>query len=283
MIFPPRSGSLRAAGASLVLVLTLFGCSGGTSTPDASAPPTTPPTRGDAGSDPSTSEAPTVGADDAAANELVVYPGELSPARNPEGSVPEGLRSDADGILTVVTAEMAPGNGAYELVWTLTNGVRCVNCAFVEARVKAIIADVLEQSFSDAISEVRGADPARIAAADYAGRGWQAEFVTDRETGDQIVAYVTACSSDACRPAELRIGELIWQNKVFTSAGCGDDFDELSGADAYGYSLDELPASVRASAGVDRVVIASPAFRPVLRAGDGGFVVDGWIETGCGS
>lgn len=281
MISSSRGGSLRATGALLVIALTLLGCSGGSSTVESSAPPTSPPTRGDAGGETPTTEVPTVAADDASANTLVEFPSELSPARNPDGLVPDGLRSDTEAILDVVSAEMVPSNGAYELVWTLDNGVRCVNCAFVEPRVKAIIADVLGQSFGDSISEVRGADPSRIAAADYAGRGWQAEFVTDRETGDQIVAYVTACSSDACRPAELRIGELIWQNKAYTSARCGDDFDDLSGTDAYAYSLEELPASVFASAGIDRVVIASPAYRPVLRADDGGFVVDGWIETGC--
>lgn len=274
----------------LPIVVALSGltaCSGGNSDSSATSttvvgPPTTVPSRGD-GSDAGTgSTLPLLDADLAAANDIIVFPSAIDPASNPDRVVPSDLATDTSEALTVASAELSDSNGVYELVWTLSNGVKCVNCAFVEPRVRKIIASVMEQPFASSITEVRGADPSRTAAADYAGRGWQAEFlVSSTEVGDQIVAYVTTCETDSCRSKDLHIGEVIWQNKVLESATCGDDLSKVASAEAFPLPLAEIPASAAADAGIDRVIVASPAYRPILKDSDDGFVVSGWNETGC--
>ena len=280
-----RSGVARLV---IVTVALLSACSGGdNSSSDESTAPTvvtSVPSRGGAPGSTDDSTAPVLDAALAAANELLVYPSAIDPVANPGREIPADLATDNSEALEVASAELRDANGVYELVWNLANGVSCVNCAFVEPRVRSIIAAVMEQPFAESVSEVRGADPSRLAAADYAGRGWQAEFVvTSKEVGDQIVAFVTSCGEEECRSGDLRIAEVIWQNKVLESKACGADLATVQASDAYPLAVDQIPADAAADAGIDRVIIASPSYRPVLEANGSSFVVAGWNETGCAS
>lgn len=276
---------LGRVAVTILLSAVSVSCSGGSS--DDGAAPTAPgtvPSRGDSSGSQSETTLPLLDADLAAANEEIVYPSAIIPSANPDRQVPAELATDQTSNLSVASAELRDGNGVYELVWILDNGVPCVNCAFVETRVRAIIAAVMAQPFASGISEVRGADPSRRAAADYAGRGWQADFVmASPEAGDQLYAFITSCEGESCRSGDLKVGEVIWQNKVVQSAACGNDLGAVVPNDAFPVSIDEIPAGSAADAGLDRVIVASPSFRPVLRADGDGFVVAGWNETGCAS
>lgn len=219
---------------------------------------------------------------DPAGSPHFVLTDDFDPAVNTSRKVPDFLSSDPDGLLDVEESVMSDGTGPYDIVWRIARGggqVDCVNCAMLDARLKSIIASVLESPAGEGVESVIGVDTARTLAGDYAGNGWQAEFVVGDgaegvASGEKVASWLLANS------AEGRILSVTWQNLLRAASKCGTDLSAVAPVEAYN-SDPGSSAAARRDAALDRVVVASPAYSPVFEDRDGAVVLQGWRATSC--
>lgn len=224
----------------------------------------------------------TLAADDPNGSPHFVLTEDFDPSENESKQVPDDLKNDADGILEVDSAEFVDGAGPYSLVWKIENGndtIDCINCVMLDARLKRIIKAVVDAGLADDVSEIQGVDPMRTVAGDYAGNGWQVEFVVG-ENAAGIAAGESLASWFRANSVDMRVLSVTWRNMIHGSGACGIDISTIAPVEAYNSAVGNL-ASARRDAAMDRVVVASPAYVPVFEDREGAQFVQGWRATTC--
>lgn len=216
----------------------------------------------------------------------VVLTEAFDPEANPDAKVPDELKKDADEELTVEEASLEAGSGPYDLVWKLKrkkgDPVSCFNCAFVDKRVKTIIKGALESDAAEGITRINGLDITRTAAGDYAGNGWQAEFVVGStpagyKNGEEIATWLLGNSKDN------HIYSVLWRNLFYNEAdSCDAKLESAAPVEPYPQDVSEsADAATLRDAGMDRIVVTSPSYFPQFEDRDGAQFVTGWKATGC--
>ena len=221
-------------------------------------------------------------ADDAKGSPHFALTSDFDPSINTEAEVPEELRTDADGALTVKSASFIAGEGPYVLDWKMKNGdsdISCLNCAMLDARLKKIIAAVLSSGNAEGIEKIVGVEPARTIAGDYSGNGWQVEFVVgttakSRKAGEQISAWLLENS------VENKVLSVMWQNLLYSQSECGTKLLDVAPVEAYPTAIPANPSAQR-DAAMDRVVVASPSYIPQFEDRDGAQFLTGWKASSC--
>lgn len=213
---------------------------------------------------------------------------EADPADENAGVVSDRHLEDDSGRLEVASAEFVDAEGPKALVWTLTVGdgdVTCRNCAYLVTRLRSLIADVLELPIGEKVTAIVGWEPSRSNPGDFAGFGEQVEFVfADTQDGklaaQSLVNWLLACD-EQCRADEKRYSDVLWNNRLWSSEGCGQDMATVVPMTLYpGYESGSSPAEDR-DAAIDRVIVASPAHRPFFESRSGLDVMTAWRVTGC--
>ena len=231
-------------------------------------------------------ESEVLAADDTKGSPHVVLTEEFDPEANPERKVPDELKKDADEVLTVEEATFNEGTGPYDLVWKLKrkkgDPVSCINCAFVDKRVKSIINATLESDASEGINQIVGLDVTRTMAGDYSGNGWQVEFVVGSsasgyKNGEELATWLLGHSKDN------HIYSVLWRNLFYNeSDSCTAELETTSPVEAFPQEISTAENSAMArDAGMDRIVVSSPAYTPQFEDRDGAQFVTGWKATGC--
>lgn len=225
-------------------------------------------------------------------------PAEASITTNASKIVGNSYKSDADGVLTVSAAEWTGTTTPLTLRWTV-NGKSCDNCAFLSASTKKVVKALLAANLAGSgIAGIRGLDPTAVGVGQYQGNGWGFEVLigdpasTDaQKTGNAIRDWALNCSgatASTCRNVDLGIGELRWKNQIWSVADCtsalqnggprillADATKLLKGASADTANL------VRQRAAIDRVVFATPTYRPVFASSGDARALTGFASTGC--
>lgn len=205
--------------------------------------------------------------------------------------VPVSLESDTEGILTVVSSSWRVGDGPRLLVWSLSvrgRTVDCINCAFVAGSTKRVIAAVLGNSVGDAVTSVVGFDPS-AAVGDYRSNGWSAEFVVGTGTdapiaGDAIERWILECPDGSCRSQQLKVAEMRWANRLWSVNDCATALKFGGPAELSDTAVaDGATAATLRESALDRVVLSSPHYRPVLVADGDSRIIGGYAGTGCAS
>ncbi len=214
---------------------------------------------------------------------------EAHPAHADAGVVTAAAKVDDSGALSLWSWAYEAGDGPSVLVWNfnLEDGlVPCRNCAYLATRLRNLIGEVLALPSASALDEVVGFDPARTTPGDYAGNGWQVEFVygTDADGLDaaaDLAEWLLDCSDGSCRGELLDFSHVLWRNRLYASAGCGEDFGYVAPYEVYpGYEQGTSDAGDR-DAAFDRVIVASPAYRPLWEDRNGAQVLTAYLATGC--
>jgi hypothetical protein len=221
-------------------------------------------------------------ADDANGSPHFALTSDFDPSVNTKAEVPEELRTDADGALTVKSASFVAGEGPYVLNWKIRNGdsdISCMNCAMLDARLKKIIAAVLSSGNAEGIEKIVGVEPARTIAGDYSGNGWQVEFVVgtsakSRKAGEQISAWLLENS------VENKVLSVMWQNLLYSQSECGTKLLDVAPVEAYPSAIPANPSAQR-DAAIDRVIVASPSYIPQFEDRDGAQFLTGWKASSC--
>jgi hypothetical protein len=277
---------------ALVTVLVVVGC--GSSDNADVAPSTTGKVKNSAVTTtvaPATTLAPTttLAPSDSAATPRPTLPAEATP--DSAAGVPDALQTDGEGILTVASSTWRAGDGPRRLVWSLSargRTIDCIDCAYVAASTKRVIAAVLADPVGDAVTAVFGFDPS-AGAGDYRSNGWAAEFVVGTGpdapvAGDAIQRWVLECPADGCRSQQLNIAEMRWTNRVWSVSDCATALKLGGPSDLSGTSVsDGAGADTLRESALDRVVLSSPHYRPVLVADAGSRTIGGYAGTGCAS
>jgi len=248
--------------------------------------------------DPGGFQASYLASSDVAGSPRPVLPAEASITSNASKAVGAGLRSDADGVLTVSAAEWVGTSTPLTLRWTVA-GKACDNCAFLSVSAKKVVKALLAANLAGSgITGVRGFDPTAVGVGNYLGNGWGFEVLIGdsasaaaQKTGNAVRDWVLGCTGDTaatCRNVDLGIGELRWKNQVWSVADCtsalqnggpkmllADVSKLLKGASA------ETAALVRQRAAIDRVSIAMPSYRPVFASSGDARALTGFASTGC--
>jgi hypothetical protein len=207
---------------------------------------------------------------------------DFDPSVNTEAEVPEELRKDAEGLLSVESASFVDGEGPYVLDWKIKNGdsdISCLNCAMLDSRLKKIIAAVLSSGSADGIEGIVGVEPARTIAGEYSGNGWQIEFVVgtsakSRKAGEQISAWILENS------VENRILSVMWQNLLYSQSDCGTQLLDVAPVEVYPSAI-PANSSAQRDAAMDRIVVASPTYIPQFEDRDGAQFLTGWKASSC--
>jgi len=221
-------------------------------------------------------------ADDPQGSPHFALTSDFDPSVNTKAEVPEELRTDADGALTVKTASFIAGEGPYVLDWKIKNGdsdISCLNCAMLDARLKKVISAVLSSGNAEGIEKIVGVEPARTIAGDYSGNGWQVEFVVgtsakSRKAGEQIAAWLLENS------VENKVLSVMWQNLLYSQSECGAKLLDIAPVEAYPTAIPANPSAQR-DAAMDRVVVASPSYIPQFEDRDGAQFLTGWKASSC--
>lgn len=209
-----------------------------------------------------------------------------------------GYATDADGILGVSSAQWVGSSVPLALRWTV-GGVPCDNCAFLSSSAKKIVKALLAAKFvGSGITGIRGLDPTAVGLGQYQGNGWGFEVLVGdvasadaQKTGNAIRDWVLGCSGNTastCRNVDLGIGELRWKNQIWSVADCTSALQNggptlllpdasklLKGATA------ETASLIRQRAAIDRVVVATPKYRPVFASTGTARALTGFASTGC--
>ena len=277
-----RAVLLACAASTLLLVAC------GASSRDGEAPSTSSKVKNAAVTTVAAAPTTTLAPSDPVATPRPTLPAEAMP--DSVAAVPPALEVDADGILTVAGSSWRAGDGPRQLVWTLSirgRTVECFNCAYVTAPTKRVISAVLGSSVGDAVTSVVGFDPS-AAAGDYRSNGWAAEFVVGTGAdapiaGDAIQRWVLECPGGSCRSVQLKIAEMRWSNHLWSVHDCSTAL-KLGGPSELSEFATPDGASVATlrEAALDRVVLSSPHYRPVLIADGSARTIGGYAQTGCG-
>lgn len=207
---------------------------------------------------------------------------DFDPSSNADKKVPKKFESDDSKVLDVAKAAFVDGGGPYALQWEIKNGddtVKCINCIFLDKRVKEIIAAAIEAGILDDVEEIVGLDPSRTLAGDYAGNGWQVEFVVGNSAqgvaaGEEIAAWLLENSK-----ANKVLG-VQWKNIRYFADTCDTDLSGTTPSELYPTSIPADELSQR-NAAMDRVIAQSPSYVPQFEDRDGAQFVTGWKATSC--
>lgn len=248
--------------------------------------------------DPGNYQATYLATTDVAGSPRPVLPAEASITSNATKAVGTTLRTDSDGILTVTAAEWVGTSTPMTLRWTIA-GKPCDNCAFLSTTAKKAVKALLAANFAGSgITSIRGFDPTVVGVGQFQGNGWGFEVLIGdstslaaQKTGNAVRDWVLGCTGDTastCKNVDLGIGELRWKNQVWAVADCtsalqnggpkmlvADVSKLLKGASA------DTAALVRQRAAIDRVVVATPTYRPVFASTGDARALTGYASTGC--
>ena len=229
-------------------------------------------------------------------------PAEASLATNASRAVSASLSTDS--VLTVTNAEWVGTTTPMTLRWTISTtssgSLVCDNCAFLTTRAKTIIKEVTSQTLKGSgIKSIRGLDPTSSRVGAFLGNGWGAEFILADQsndsaaTGNAIRDFLLSCTgttASTCKNVALKVAELKWKNTLWSTSDCisalrnggPSQFIDgittaLTGANA------DTAAFIRSQAALDRVAVATPAYRPVFNTSGTTRTLTGFASTGCAS
>ena len=229
-------------------------------------------------------------------------PAEASLTNNASRAVSASLSTDSG--LTVTTAAWVGTTTPMTLRWTISTtssgSLACDNCAFLTTRAKTIIKEVTSQTLKGSgIKSIRGLDPTSSQVGAFLGNGWGAEFILADQsndsaaTGNAIRDFLLSCTgttASTCKNVALKVAELKWKNTLWSTSDCisalrnggPSQFIDgittaLTGANA------DTAAFIRSQAALDRVAVATPAYRPVFNTSGTTRTLTGFASTGCAS
>lgn len=222
-------------------------------------------------------------ADDPRGNPHLLLPDAFNPAVNTNKEVPEDYQGDASGALTIKSAKFVTANGPYVLQWKLKVGkygkVKCDNCLLIAPRLRKVLAEILKLDAAGSIEQIQGYDASRTTAGDYLGNGWQMQIIVGNSAkgykdGDSIAQWLLGNSKDNA------VQGVLWQNLLYSVEECGKDLSSAAPVEAYPQAVG-ADAAARADAGIDRIIVSSPEYTPILEDRDGAQFVAGWKPTKC--
>ncbi len=276
------------AGVCLVAVVVVSGCGGDGGPVVRSTATTSPPV-----AVPVPVDVPvvTIPLSDPAGSPVPSLVPEADPGHADAGIVrPSSRVNSLTNSMSLASWRFAPGDGPSVLEWTITDGDggswTCQNCFYLPARLQGVVSEVLGMPIADHLDDIMGWEPARTQPGDYAGNGWQVEFVfgADADGGNAaqgLVTWLMGCPDGTCTADVQRVSDVVWNNRLWSSAGCGQDMATVAAQVLYpGYVAGSSAAGDR-DAGIDRVIVASPAYRPMFENRNGALFMSSWQSTGC--
>ena len=252
--------------------------------------------------DPGNFQATYLASDNALGAPRPALPAEASLTSNAARAVSAAWNTDS--VLTVTKAEWVGTTTPMTLRWTISTtssgSLVCDNCAFVTAKAKSIIKEVTSQTLKGSgIKSIRGLDPTSPQVGAYLGNGWGVEFILGEQTNDSAATgnairdFLLSCSgttASTCKNVSLKVAELKWKNTLWSTSDCvsalrnGGPSQLIDGiATALTGASAETAALIRARAALDRVAVATPAYRPVFNTSGTTRTLTGFASTGCAS
>jgi len=254
-------------------------------------------------SDPGNYQATYLASDNALGAPHPALPAEASLTSNAARAVSATWSTDSAAVLTVTKAEWVGTTTPMTLRWTISTAagvLQCDNCAFITTKAKRIIKEVTAQKLKGSgITSIRGLDPTFAEVGAFIGNGWGVEFLVGDQgndsaaTGNAIRDLLLSCSGDtasSCKSVSLGVAELKWKNIIWSTSDCvsalrnggprqflNDVTTSLTGASA------ETAALVKQRGALDRVAVATPAYRPVFTTTGTTRTLTGFASTGCAS
>jgi hypothetical protein len=254
--------------------------------------------------DPGNYQATYLASDNALGAPRPALPAEASLTSNAARAVSATWNTDSAGVLTVTKAEWVGTTTPMTLRWTISTtssgSLVCDNCAFVTAKAKSIIKEVTSQTLKGSgIKSIRGLDPTSPQVGAYLGNGWGVEFILGEQTNDSAATgnairdFLLSCSgttASTCKNVSLKVAELKWKNTLWATSDCvsalrnGGPSQLIDGiATALTGASADTAALIRARAALDRVAVATPAYRPVFNTSGTTRTLTGFASTGCAS
>jgi len=254
--------------------------------------------------DPGNFQATYLASDNALGAPRPALPAEASLASNAARAVSATWNTDSAGVLTVTKAEWVGTTTPMTLRWTISTtssgSLACDNCAFITSKAKSIIKEVTSQTLKGSgIKSIRGLDPTSPQVGAYLGNGWGVEFLLGDQTNDSAATgnairdFLLSCSgttASTCKNVTLKVAELKWKNTLWATSDCvsalrnGGPSQLIDGiATALTGASAETAALIRARAALDRVAVATPAYRPVFNTSGTTRTLTGFASTGCAS
>jgi len=254
--------------------------------------------------DPGNYQATYLASDNALGAPRPALPAEASLTSNAARAVSATWNTDSAGVLTVTKAEWVGTTTPMTLRWTISTtssgSLVCDNCAFVTAKAKSIIKEVTSQTLKGSgIKSIRGLDPTSPQVGAYLGNGWGVEFILGEQTNDSAATgnairdFLLSCSgttASTCKNVSLKVAELKWKNTLWATSDCvsalrnGGPSQLIDGiATALTGASADTAALIRARAALDRVAVATPAYRPVFNTSGTTRTLIGFASTGCAS
>ena len=252
--------------------------------------------------DPGNFQATYLASDNALGAPRPALPAEASLTSNAARAVSAAWNTDS--VLTVTKAEWVGTTTPMTLRWTISTtssgSLACDNCAFISAKAKSIIKEVTSQTLKGSgIKSIRGLDPTSPQVGAYLGNGWGVEFILGEQTNDSAATgnairdFLLSCSgttASTCKNVSLKVAELKWKNTLWSTSDCvsalrnGGPSQLIDGiATALTGASAETAALIRARAALDRVAVATPAYRPVFNTSGTTRTLTGFASTGCAS
>lgn len=252
--------------------------------------------------DPGNFQATYLASDNALGAPRPALPAEASLATNAARAVSAAWNTDS--VLTVTKAEWVGTTTPMTLRWTISTtssgSLACDNCAFITSKAKSIIKEVTSQTLKGSgIKSIRGLDPTSPQVGAYLGNGWGVEFILGEQTNDSAATgnairdFLLSCSgttASTCKNVSLKVAELKWKNTLWSTSDCvsalrnGGPSQLIDGiATALTGASAETAALIRARAALDRVAVATPAYRPVFNTSGTTRTLTGFASTGCAS
>ena len=252
--------------------------------------------------DPGNFQATYLASDNALGAPRPALPAEASLTSNAARAVSAAWNTDS--VLTVTKAEWVGTTTPMTLRWTISTtssgSLVCDNCAFITAKAKSIIKEVTSQTLKGSgIKSIRGLDPTSPQVGAYLGNGWGVEFILGEQTNDSAATgnairdFLLSCSgttASTCKNVSLKVAELKWKNTLWSTSDCisalrnGGPSQLIDGiATALTGANADTAALIRARAALDRVSVATPAYRPVFNTSGTTRTLTGFASTRCAS
>ena len=254
--------------------------------------------------DPGNYQATYLASDNALGAPRPALPAEASLTSNAARAVSATWNTDSAGVLTVTKAEWVGTTTPMTLRWTInttsSGSLVCDNCAFITPKAKSIIKEVTSQTLKGSgIKSIRGLDPTAPQVGAFLGNGWGVEFLLGEQTNDSAATgngirdFLLSCSgttASTCKNVSLKVAELKWKNTLWATSDCisalrnGGPSQLIDGiATALTGASADTAALIRARAALDRVSVATPAYRPVFNTSGTTRTLTGFASTGCAS
>ena len=252
--------------------------------------------------DPGNFQATYLASDNALGAPRPALPAEASLTSNASRAVSASLSTDS--VLTVTNAAWVGTTTPMTLRWTISTtssgSLACDNCAFLTTRAKTIIKEVTSQTLKGSgIKSIRGLDPTSSQVGAFLGNGWGAEFILADQsndsaaTGNAIRDFLLSCTgttASTCKNVSLKVAELKWKNTLWATSDCisalrnGGPSQFINGlTTALNGANADTAALIRSQAALDRVAVATPAYRPVFNTSGTTRTLTGFASTGCAS